>query len=103
VVRHYDERLPRVLSDPLLLQQVFLKIVVNAEHAISGTGHGGRIEITTSASPDRDRVLISVRDTGPGVPPDVLSRVFEPFYTTKDVGKGTGLGLAISYGIVQEQ
>ena len=102
VVRHYDEKLPRVQSDPLLLHQVFLNIVMNAEHAIAATGHGGRIEIRTKGSPARDRVVVSVRDTGNGIPPDVLSRIFEPFYTTKDVGQGTGLGLAITYGIVQE-
>jgi PAS domain S-box-containing protein len=102
VVRHYDEKLPRVQSDPLLLHQVFLNIVMNAEQAVGATGHGGRIEIRTKASPARDRVVVSVRDTGKGIPPDVLSRIFEPFYTTKDVGKGTGLGLAITYGIVQE-
>ena len=102
VVRHYDEKLPRVQSDPLLLHQVFSNIVMNAEHAIGATGHGGRIEISTSASPDGDRVVVSVRDTGPGIPADALSRIFEPFYTTKEVGKGTGLGLAITYGIVQE-
>jgi PAS domain S-box-containing protein len=102
VVRHYDEKLPRVQSDPLLLHQVFLNIVMNAEHAIGATGQGGRIEIRTKASPARDRIVVSVRDTGDGIPPDVLSRIFEPFYTTKDVGKGTGLGLAITYGIVQE-
>jgi PAS domain S-box-containing protein len=102
VVRHYDEKLPRVQSDPLLLHQVFSNIVMNAEHAIAATGHGGRIEIRTSASPGGDRVVVSVRDTGPGIPPDVLSRIFEPFYTTKEVGQGTGLGLAITYGIVQE-
>jgi two-component system, NtrC family, sensor kinase len=102
VVRHYDEKLPRVQSDPLLLHQVFSNIVVNAEHAIGATGKGGRIEIRTSASPAGDRVVVSVRDTGPGIPADALSRIFEPFYTTKEVGKGTGLGLAITYGIVQE-
>jgi PAS domain S-box-containing protein len=102
VVRHYDEKLPRVQSDPLLLHQVFLNIVMNAEHAIAATGHGGRIELRTKGSPARDRVAVSVRDTGNGIPSEVLSRIFEPFYTTKDVGKGTGLGLAITYGIVQD-
>jgi PAS domain S-box-containing protein len=102
VVRHYDEKLPRVPSDPLLLHQVFLNMVMNAEHAIAATGHGGRIEIRTSVTPARDRIITTVRDTGTGIPEDTLSRIFEPFYTTKEVGKGTGLGLAITYGIVQE-
>jgi PAS domain S-box-containing protein len=102
VVRHYDEKLPRVPSDPLLLHQVFLNMVMNAEHAIAATGHGGRIEIRTSVPPTRDRIIATVRDTGTGIPEDTLSRIFEPFYTTKEVGKGTGLGLAITYGIVQE-
>ena len=54
-------------------------------------------------SPSRsDGVVATVRDTGDGIPLEALSRIFEPFYTTKDVGKGTGLGLAIAYGIVQE-
>src|SRR6185436_8607608 len=61
VVRHYDDKLPRVQSDPLLLHQVFLNIVMNAEHAIAATGHGGRIELRTS-SPGRDRIVVSVRD-----------------------------------------
>jgi len=102
VVRHYDEKLPRVPSDPLLLHQVFLNMVMNAEHAISATGRGGRLEISTAVSPARDRIVATVRDTGTGIPEDTLSRIFEPFYTTKEVGKGTGLGLAITYGIVQE-
>src|SRR5437762_4275159 len=88
VVRHYDEKLPRVQSDPLLLHQVFLNILMNAEHAIAATGRGGRIEITTRARRSADQVQVIVRDTGNGVPPDVLSRIFEPFYTTKDVGQG---------------
>ncbi len=102
VVRHYDEKLPRVKSDPLLLHQVFLNMVMNAEHAIAATGTGGRIEIATSVAPSGDRIVAVVRDTGIGIPEDTLSRIFEPFYTTKEVGKGTGLGLAITYGIVQE-
>ncbi len=102
VVRHYDDKLPRVLSDPLLLHQVFLNMVMNAEHAIEAAGGGGRIEITTAASPARKMIVATVRDTGSGFAPEVLSRIFEPFYTTKEVGKGTGLGLAIAYGIVQD-
>jgi PAS domain S-box-containing protein len=102
VVRHYDDKLPRVQSDPLLLHQVFLNMVMNAEHAIAATGHNGRIEISTSVVASRDRIIVTMRDTGTGIPEDTLSRIFEPFYTTKEVGKGTGLGLAITYGIVQE-
>jgi PAS domain S-box-containing protein len=103
LVRHYDDKLPRVKSDPLLLHQVFLNMVMNAEHAIVASGRGGgRIEVSTSVSPDRERVVATVRDTGTGIAEDTLSRIFEPFYTTKEVGKGTGLGLAIAYGIVQE-
>jgi signal transduction histidine kinase len=102
LVRHYDDKLPRVKSDPLLLHQVFLNMVMNAEHAIAAAGGGGRIEVTTSVTPSRDRVVATVRDTGTGIAEDTLSRIFEPFYTTKEVGQGTGLGLAIAYGIVQE-
>jgi len=102
VVRHYDEKLPRVKSDPLLLHQVFVNMVMNAEHAIAASGGSGRIEIATSVAASGDRIVATVRDTGIGIPEDTLSRIFEPFYTTKEVGKGTGLGLAITYGIVQE-
>ncbi len=102
IVRHYDDKLPRVASDPLLLHQVFLNMVVNAEHAVAATGRPGRIEISTMVAGSRDRILVTVRDTGDGILPDALPRIFEPFYTTKEVGKGTGLGLAIAYGIIQD-
>jgi two-component system NtrC family sensor kinase len=101
IVRHYDDKLPRLKSDPLLLHQVFLNMVMNAEQAIAATGRPGRIEITTAVA-GSDRILVTIRDTGEGIPAEALPRIFEPFYTTKDVGKGTGLGLAIAYGIVQE-
>jgi len=102
VVRHYDDKLPRVQSDPLLLHQAFLNIVMNAEQAVVATGKHGRIEITTSVTRAGDRIIATIRDTGTGIPAEALPRIFEPFYTTKEVGKGTGLGLAIAYGIVQE-
>jgi two-component system, NtrC family, sensor kinase len=102
VVRRYDEKLPRVQSDPLLLHQVFVNLVMNAEQAIASAGGAGRIEITTSVAPERQMLVASVRDTGCGITPEALPRIFEPFYTTKDVGQGTGLGLAIAYGIVQD-
>src|SRR5438552_8977295 len=100
VVRHYDQKMPRVQSDPLLLHQVFLNIMMNAEQAVVATGKPGRIEITSMKA--GDRVITTVRDTGQGISEEALSRIFEPFYTTKEVGKGTGLGLAIAYGIGQE-
>jgi signal transduction histidine kinase len=102
IVRSYDE-LPRVLGDPLLLQQAFLNIVMNAEQAIAAhSDRGGRIEVRTFHDRERGRLVTEIRDTGAGIPADVLPRIFDPFYTTKDVGQGTGLGLAITYGIIQE-
>src|SRR5262249_31392948 len=102
VVRHYDENLPRVQSDPLLLHQVFLNMVMNADQAIATAARPGRIEITTATLDGGNRLVATIRDTGNGIAPDDLNRIFEPFYTTKEVGKGTGLGLAIAYGIVNE-
>jgi signal transduction histidine kinase len=101
VIRHYDDKLPRVQGDPVLLQQALFNIIINAEQAVAEAG-GGRIEVRTTLTPSRDMIAASVRDTGHGIPPEVLPRIFEPFYTTKEVGKGTGLGLAIAYGIIQE-
>ncbi len=101
VVRRHEDGLPRVKADPLLIQQAMLNIVLNAEQAI---GTGGRIESHTSVLDQNGsrQVVVRIRDTGPGIAPETMSRLFEPFYTTKEVGKGTGLGLAITYGIIQE-
>jgi two-component system, NtrC family, sensor kinase len=100
VVREFPADLPSINGDPLLLHQAFLNIVVNAEHAMDG-GNGGRLELR-AACDDRATVVVTIRDTGPGIPADILPRVFDPFFTTKEVGQGTGLGLAITYGIIQE-
>jgi two-component system, NtrC family, sensor kinase len=102
VARHEGPDLPQVIGDPLLLHQAFLNIVINAEHAIRSSGGTGQIEVRSWFQPERCQVITSVRDTGAGIPPEILPRIFDPFFTTKDVGQGTGLGLAITYGIVSE-
>src|SRR2546421_7605877 len=90
--------LPAVSGDPQELQQVMLNAVVNAGQAIEGTGRPGQIAITGRSTDHH--VLVTVDDTGPGVPPEILDRVFEPFFSTK-AEHGTGLGLAISFGLVR--
>jgi PAS domain S-box-containing protein len=79
------------------LQQVFLNLFLNARDAMP---KGGWLTIVTREDPDG--VVAEVGDTGSGIPVDVLSRIYDPFFTTKEIGKGTGLGLSIAYGIVQE-
>jgi PAS domain S-box-containing protein len=102
IVRKQGEKLPPVSCDPLHLQQAFLNVLINAEHAIGPGATVRRIEITTSSRRPRTHVIVTIRDTGPGIPADALPRIFDPFFTTKAVGQGTGLGLAITYGIIQE-
>ena len=102
VTRVYESNLPRLSGDPMLLQQALLNILINAEHAVRVGASPRRIAVTTELDDIRGIASVTVRDSGPGVPDDVLPRVFEPFYTTKEVGRGTGLGLAITYGIIQE-
>jgi len=79
------------------LQQVLLNLFLNARDAMP---RGGWLTIVTRAQ--GDTAAIEVSDTGSGIPPDQLSRIYDPFFTTKELGKGTGLGLSITYGIVQE-
>ena len=79
------------------LQQVFLNLFINARDAMPS---GGWLTIVTRI--DGGRAVAEVRDTGMGVAPDLLPRIYDPFFTTKGIGQGTGLGLSISYGIVQE-
>jgi signal transduction histidine kinase len=95
VVRDYGE-LPRVRCYAGQLNQVFMNLLMNAADALEGKG---TIRIRTRARPGG--VRLEFHDDGPGIPPEVQARIFEPFYTTKPVGQGTGLGLSISYGIVE--
>jgi PAS domain S-box-containing protein len=95
---HLKEDLPKVFSDKGQLQQILLNIVNNAVDAVDKDGF---IEVQTDVK-NRDFVTVSIKDNGPGIPQNILSHIFEPFYTTKEKGKGTGLGLSISYGIIQK-
>ena len=95
VVREYDRALPGIPAYAGELNQVWTNLIDNAVSAMAGTG-----TLTIRTRPDRDRVLVEVGDTGPGVPAEIRQRIFEPFFTTKPVGEGTGLGLDISWRIV---
>jgi signal transduction histidine kinase len=97
VFRNYDPNLPRIECLPGKLNQVFMNILNNAMDAIEDTGE---IHITTRQLDNK--LEIRIRDTGSGMPKEVAEHIFEPFYTTKDVGAGTGLGLSITYGIIQQ-
>jgi signal transduction histidine kinase len=101
VVRRLDGANPCVAANRILLQQALLNVVINAEQELTAIG-GGRIVVSTRLVNPGGVARIQVRDTGPGISEDTLAHVFEPFFSTKDVGRGTGLGLAIAYGIVRD-
>jgi signal transduction histidine kinase len=96
----FAEGLPRVQGDRVQLQQVMLNLIVNAIQAMSGIGEGAReLQISIDAVPSEGGVRVGVRDTGPGLSPESLSRLFEPFYTTKP--EGMGMGLSICRSIIE--
>jgi ligand-binding sensor domain-containing protein/signal transduction histidine kinase/CheY-like chemotaxis protein len=100
VVKDYGKP-PAVLGDETRLGQVFLNLLVNAAQAIpEGPAHSHEIRITTRQD-ELGQAAVAVSDTGSGIPPEVLPRIFEPFYTTKPVGVGTGLGLSICHSYIQ--
>jgi signal transduction histidine kinase len=99
--RDIEPSLPPVWADGNQLQQVLVNLVTNAKQAMAELPEGQRRLKITTRTLGTDRVLISLEDTGPGIPADVLPRIFDPFVTTKG-SAGTGLGLSISYGIIRE-
>ena len=94
------ENLPGVHCDGGQIQQVVLNLVLNAAESMQSRG-AGVVSVATAPGDDGQSVRLSVRDTGEGIPAEILPRIFDPFFTTKSDGKGVGLGLAVSYGIVQ--
>ena len=93
--------LPELWADPDQLGQVVMNLVVNAQHALGEVTGPRRLRIETRFLKDRGEVEISVADNGPGVPAEIRSRIFDPFYTTKPSGSGTGVGLSVSLAAVR--
>lgn len=94
-----SEEVPVILADRVQLQQVILNLMMNAIEAMSGVSEGLRELLVRSGTDESEQVVISVQDSGPGIDPESLDHLFEPFYTTKP--HGLGMGLAISRSIVE--
>lgn len=92
VVEQFDPHLPIINANPNVLKQVFLNLIVNALQAM---GTGGRLYLETEME-DNSTIRVRVRDNGPGIPADIIHKIFTPFFTTKEPGVGTGLGLFVT-------
>jgi two-component system NtrC family sensor kinase len=91
--------LPEIMVDSVQMQQVFLNLVLNAEYSMAQSDKRGRLLIESYISDGK--VAVSIADNGLGIEEGNLKKIFQPFFTTKEVGKGTGLGLSLCYGIVK--
>jgi signal transduction histidine kinase len=99
IIRDYGEGLPEVYGNSVKLQQIFTNLILNARDSIAN-GDG---RITLATRQDEEGMLsVEVADNGVGIAPEDVAKIYDPFFTTKGVGRGTGLGLAVTYGIVQE-
>ena len=99
-VLNLQPNLPQVECDPSQMQQVILNLTMNGAEAMQPKG-GGQLTVRTRLLPEEDCVELCVSDTGEGIAPENLSKIYDPFFTTKAEGKGVGLGLAVLYGIVK--
>ncbi|BBO80518.1 hypothetical protein DSCO28_10840 [Desulfosarcina ovata subsp. sediminis] len=112
IVDEIQDDCAMVLADPTQIHQIAMNLITNAYHAVDK--HGGQImvRLAEAANDDGDRsaqpiesiryAVLSVADTGCGIDPSILDKIFEPYFTTKEKGKGTGLGLSVVYGIIKE-
>ncbi len=98
IVKSYSD-IEEFYCFPGKLGQAFLNLLVNAIQAIEDKG---KITITTSLSNEKDNIIVKIKDSGSGIPEEILKNIFDPFFTTKNVGEGTGLGLSIVHGIIEE-
>jgi len=98
ISRDYQEDLPNVHVEEMQLQEIFINLITNAIQAMKDRGHGN---VWLSTRGEAGKVLITVKDDGPGIPEKIKDRLFDPFVSTKPPGHGTGLGLSICYGVVK--
>jgi len=95
--RNLEENLPHCLIDSRRMKQVFLNLIMNSGQSIESKGN-----ISISTTLKKGYVVIEIEDDGPGIDKDIMDKIFDPFFSTKEPGKGTGLGLSVSYGIIRE-
>ena len=96
LVKEFDDSRPYILGAPESLKQVFLNLIINSRDVLVKGG-----TITIEVVPVENELRINFKDTGPGIQPEYIPRIYEPFFTTKELGKGTGLGLSVCYGIIK--
>ncbi len=96
IKKQYDTNLPEIMAVPDQIRQIVLNLINNADHAIDGPG-----TITIATASDEKQVRVTVTDSGKGMTSEQVKKIFDPFYTTKEVGKGTGLGLSVSLSLVK--
>jgi len=107
VVLDLNDGLPPIMGDMNRLEQVFINLVINARNAMEKkkeqfVERETENILTIKSFQKNGQVVVTVTDTGTGIPDNMKDKIFEPFFTTRQVGKGTGLGLSISYGIVKD-
>jgi signal transduction histidine kinase len=99
IVTELAENLPQVYGDPGQIQQCLINLVFNAVEAMP---NGGTLTIKSAYEESRNQIRIDIIDTGVGIPKELISQIFEPFFSTKGKDKGVGLGLSVVYGIIKE-
>jgi C4-dicarboxylate-specific signal transduction histidine kinase len=104
-----DDNLPEIMGDENRLEQVFINLILNArdamlEHEKKSSREGKTVDkiLSIKAFQEKNNVVVTISDTGPGISVDLRQKIFEPFFTSKKVGEGTGIGLSISYNIIKE-
>ena len=102
VINDFGLDLPKVLGDPVRLEQVLMNLITNAKHALEDCQKENKTLSVRTFCRDGRKVIVEVKDNGIGIPEELKEKVLQPFFTTKDPGKGTGLGLSVSNKIIEE-